>query len=261
VRSLVTVSSVVLDSIRSQLKSGMLPLPLTRSGLAGIGVRHQDELLTEAFEGLDTSGCVAAIEAVLSERAQKAEAPELVWTGPEGTTMVARDTSVVLRALFESAEECVIVAGYRFDHPEEVLRPLHATMKERKVSARIFIDIDQIGGQTLVPSEHLAKHCGRFLTENWPFGDPLPRLFYDRRAIVPPPPYCSMHAKCVVVDGKRAFVSSANFTDRGQERNIEVGVLIENPRFALQLAQQWDGLIQSGLVGEYAPPALLLSRH
>jgi phosphatidylserine/phosphatidylglycerophosphate/cardiolipin synthase-like enzyme len=60
-----------------------------------------------------------------------------------------------------------------------------------------------------------------------------------------------MHAKCVVVDGKRAFVSSANFTDRGQERNIEVGALIDDPRFAMQLAQQWDGLVQSNIVGEY----------
>ncbi len=32
-----------------------------------------------------------------------------------------------------------------------------------------------------------------------------------------------LHARCVVVDRARAFVSSANFTQRGQERNIEVG--------------------------------------
>lgn len=50
-------------------------------------------------------------------------------------------------------------------------------------------------------------------------------------------------------------MSSANFTDRGQERNIEVGVLIDDARFAIQLAQQWDGLVRSGLVGEYSPTA------
>jgi phosphatidylserine/phosphatidylglycerophosphate/cardiolipin synthase-like enzyme len=124
-------------------------------------------------------------------------------------------------------------------------------MKARTISVRIFIDIDQVAGKDVSPVAHLAEHCGRFFSENWPFGEPLPRLFYDRRAITPPPPYCSMHAKCVVVDGKRAFVSSANFTDRGQERNIEVGVLIDDPRFAMQLAQQWDGLAKAGIVGEY----------
>jgi phosphatidylserine/phosphatidylglycerophosphate/cardiolipin synthase-like enzyme len=66
-----------------------------------------------------------------------------------------------------------------------------------------------------------------------------------------PSPYCRRHAKCVVVDGKRSFVSSANFTDRGQERNIEVGALIDDSRFATQLAQQWDGLVKDGIVGEY----------
>ncbi|MCA9609924.1 MAG: hypothetical protein KC619_30215, partial [Myxococcales bacterium] len=87
-----------------------------------------------------------------------------------------------------------------------------------------------------------------FLDENWPFGAPYPELYYDKRAIVPPPPYSILHAKCVVVDGQRAFVSSANFTKQGQERNIEVGVLLEDPAFARHLAQQWMSLIQADLV-------------
>jgi phosphatidylserine/phosphatidylglycerophosphate/cardiolipin synthase-like enzyme len=56
-----------------------------------------------------------------------------------------------------------------------------------------------------------------------------------------------------VVDGVKAFVSSANFTQRGQERNIEVGVLIEDPSFASYLAAQWLGLIDAQLVGEHDP--------
>ncbi len=55
----------------------------------------------------------------------------------------------------------------------------------------------------------------------------------------------------MVVDGVRAFVSSANFTQRGQERNIEVGVLIEDPSFAGYLAGQWLGLIDAGIAGEH----------
>jgi phosphatidylserine/phosphatidylglycerophosphate/cardiolipin synthase-like enzyme len=60
-----------------------------------------------------------------------------------------------------------------------------------------------------------------------------------------------MHAKCGVVDRARAFVSSANFTQRGQERNIEVGVLIADPSFASYLAGQCLGLVEGGLVGEW----------
>jgi phosphatidylserine/phosphatidylglycerophosphate/cardiolipin synthase-like enzyme len=101
------------------------------------------------------------------------------------------------------------------------------------------------------PSVYLSRHFDRFFVESWPFGVPRPRVYYDKRALQPGPPYCSMHAKCVVADGARAFVSSANFTQRGQERNIEVGVLIDDLGFASFLGGQWLGLIDSGLVAEY----------
>jgi len=58
----------------------------------------------------------------------------------------------------------------------------------------------------------------------------------------------NQHAKCIVVDDREALVTSANFTDRGQTRNIEVGVLIEDSRFASRLAGQWRGLVETGLV-------------
>ena len=55
----------------------------------------------------------------------------------------------------------------------------------------------------------------------------------------------------MTVDGLQAFISSANFTQRGQDRNIEAGVLIQDPTFAQHLARQWHGLIESGTVAEY----------
>jgi phosphatidylserine/phosphatidylglycerophosphate/cardiolipin synthase-like enzyme len=51
-------------------------------------------------------------------------------------------------------------------------------------------------------------------------------------------------------------VSSANFTQRTQEQNIEVGVLIDDASFASFasfLAGQRLGLIEAGIVGEYVP--------
>ena len=58
----------------------------------------------------------------------------------------------------------------------------------------------------------------------------------------------SLHAKCVVVDEARALVTSANFTFSGQQRNIEMRVLIEDASLATRLVQQWRALIDSGLV-------------
>lgn len=123
-------------------------------------------------------------------------------------------------------------------------------MKGHGVEAFFFVEIDQIK-PGVKPDDHLKAQLGGFLRDNWPFGEPRPRIHYDKRSLKPGPPWCSLHAKCLVVDGRRAFVSSANFTQRGQERNIEVGVLVEDAGFARSLAGQWMGLVGGQLAGEY----------
>jgi phosphatidylserine/phosphatidylglycerophosphate/cardiolipin synthase-like enzyme len=57
----------------------------------------------------------------------------------------------------------------------------------------------------------------------------------------------ALHAKCVVVDDRMAFVSSANFTEAAQQRNIEAGVLMTNPQFARSLRTQFEVLVSHGL--------------
>jgi phosphatidylserine/phosphatidylglycerophosphate/cardiolipin synthase-like enzyme len=57
-----------------------------------------------------------------------------------------------------------------------------------------------------------------------------------------------MHAKCIVVDGTRCFVSSANFTQSGQARNIEVGVLIEDRNLAASIQDQFESLVTQGIL-------------
>ena len=118
--------------------------------------------------------------------------------GPEAPAGAARDTAVVLRSLFEKARESVILAGYSFDHAEDVLTPLYTAMRDHGVSAAFFVDIPQLERHS---DAHVARAFKRFLAESWPFGEPRPRLFFDKRALKPGPPWCSIHAKCVVVDG------------------------------------------------------------
>ena len=98
------------------------------------------------------------------------------------------------------------------------------------------------------PEAYGQEALGAFINDNWPFGVPYPELFCDKRALRRGPPWCSLHAKCVAIDGERALVSSANFTERGQDRNIETGVLLHDPVFASQLERQWLSLVEAGLV-------------
>ena len=56
----------------------------------------------------------------------------------------------------------------------------------------------------------------------------------------------SLHAKCVVVDRKHVFISSANFTEAAQERNVEVGRLVHSPNLGEQLTRYFETLISQG---------------
>jgi phosphatidylserine/phosphatidylglycerophosphate/cardiolipin synthase-like enzyme len=55
-----------------------------------------------------------------------------------------------------------------------------------------------------------------------------------------------LHARYIVVDGVKVFISSANFTEAAQLRNIEVGVLIESAATANQVSTFFTGLVNAG---------------
>ncbi|MDH3726455.1 MAG: DISARM system phospholipase D-like protein DrmC [Myxococcales bacterium] len=248
--NLTEVGAATLERLRQAIANNRLKTPLTRTSLVGFGIRHQLDVLSASLSGHSRLACIAIIDVALAERRKyDRPSPELVWTGPEGGSATARDTAVVLRELFQSAADHVILAGYSFTHAQRVLAPLHEVMRDRGARATFFVDFKQPERATEPPEAYAEQQLSRFVAENWPFGAPYPELYYDLRAIESPPPYSILHAKCVVVDSKRAFVSSANFTMQGQERNIEVGVLLDDSRFAEHLARQWMGLVQARKVG------------
>ena len=71
---------------------------------------------------------------------------------------------------------------------------------------------------------------------------PLSPFCRPRSSVPGDRPYkaASLHAKCIVVDKGLAFVSSANFTEAAQTKNIEVGVLIRSPAFARRLSEHFE---------------------
>lgn len=76
-------------------------------------------------------------------------------------------------------------------------------------------------------------------------------LYYDPRSLsLNGTEKATWHAKVVVVDEETSFVTSANFTEWAQQRNVEAGVLIQNAAFGRQLCQQFEALVQSRAVLE-----------
>jgi phosphatidylserine/phosphatidylglycerophosphate/cardiolipin synthase-like enzyme len=151
--------------------------------------------------------------------------------------------------LFERAQRYVILAGYDFTNGSSLLEPLWFAMRDRHVDVRLFIHIEQVDGDVQDAKAYGDDAVRAVVGRIWPFGEPRPRVYYDARALVPRPRF-NMHAKCVVVDGECALITSANFTLRAHEQNTECGVLLEDPTFALHLSRQWLGLIDGRLVIE-----------
>jgi hypothetical protein len=215
---LTSVPTVELERFAAACERGRLGFPLSTLALGSHGFERFSDFI-DTLNPLGAAGVVSVLRAVLSER-QGRTRPELVWTGPEGRGSAARDTAVVLAGLFAQATQRVLLAGFAFDHAESVLRPLHETLA-RGVAVRVFAD-DAV--------------ASTFLAEHWPFGPPFPEVY----GFVPAAGvFASLHAKCVVVDGRWVLATSANFTDRGQSRNVEVGVLNDDVALAEALERQF----------------------
>lgn len=250
----VALSNVSLPDLRTVLHAvtGEVPCPLTKQALSALGLTHAADNLVIALADCDEVGVRTALQVAIAERIHRPRPVlDLVWTGPAAKGTVSRDTAVVVRELFRRAQNSVLVGGFRFDHGESLFKPLYRSMKDRGVSATLFLDIE---GTAEVPAKaevYAKASVTAFFKENWPFGDPVPIVYYDPNTARPGPPWVSLHAKFIVVDASKTLITSANFTDRGQTRNIESGVLVEDVAFARQVATQWTGLVDAGHVTRF----------
>lgn len=176
---------------------------------------------------------------------------ELVWTGPEESGAETRDTGVVLRELFGGAERRVLVAGYAVHQGPQVLDVLAERMDALpELDVKMFLNVPRAYGDTTAADALVYEFAKRFRTEVWP-GQRRPVVYYDPRSVEVSEPgrkRAVLHAKCVVADDKKAFVTSANLTEAAQVRNIEVGVLLHDSALARTLAAQLESLVAHGHV-------------
>ncbi len=172
-----------------------------------------------------------------------------MWSGPEEGGSASRDTSVVVRELFEQARHRVLIAGFAVYQGHRVFKVLAERMDaDAALAVTMFLNVERPQHDTSSEAEIVKGFAERFAKKEWP-GKRVPAVYYDPRAVEPSArgkKRSSLHAKCVLVDDLRALVTSANFTEAAQERNIEAGVLVGSPSFTVALRSQFDGLVAAG---------------
>ncbi len=261
------VSTDDLRQLAAAISDSHFSLPLTQTSLSFQGFGHLVPVLTPFF-GLAREPLLALVHSVLAERRRfLGKKLDLVWSGSDAGMSYARYTKIVVPELIGSARHRVTVAGYSFDGGAGVFEALHMAMNERNVAVRFFLDIKQLcerleqrlqadkqrharldplrQAKAAGPEQYAREVLSVFRELYWPYEGKAPDLFYDPRT-ADRRVFASLHAKCLIVDDERVLITSANFTGRGQERNIEGGALFHDRGYAGALEHQWNNLVESG---------------
>ncbi len=247
-------SAATLRRLAAALRSGQLAAPVTRLALSMTAPCPEPlsvELQRLSDEGMSPTHLALLLDAAADTANAKLAAEsnfELVWTGPESTVSRSRDTAVVVAELFSLAVRSVLVSTFVIRDGQRVLAPLAARLDEIPgLTARLFVHVGRSWKDTRDESEILREFADRLAGE-WP-GARRPEVFYDPRTLSSDEQTrASWHAKCVLVDDEISFVTSANFTEWAQQRNVEAGVLVRSRHFTHQLRAQFDALVQTRAV-------------
>jgi phosphatidylserine/phosphatidylglycerophosphate/cardiolipin synthase-like enzyme len=247
-----------LPPLIAGLRSGRLTLPAAAAVIERLLGHTGSAEITDALEqfhrlGFSEAQIAVALDLVCQDRRRRPrleEAINLVTSGPDAPGIANRDTRVVVRELFANAERSVLVAGYAVHQGQSVFEALADRMAALPaLNVRFVLEIQRGPGHTTLPILLVRRFADRFRNKQWPNDRPLPQLFFDPRSLDPSSHERSaMHAKCIVVDGLKLFISSANFTEAAQHRNLEVGLLIHSPSLAQNLATYFDTLIAHRLL-------------
>ena len=254
--SLHLLSPNELRSLAGAFRTGRIDTPCSSSSLARYVSEPILDQVAGALEematvGYSAAGIAYALDLLADARSnipKLDDVVQLVMSGPQIAGFERRDTSVVVSDLFRNARESVLIAGYAVYQGRRVFSELAKRMDELPgLDVRMFLDISRKPGDTSIPGAIVQQFVQRFRSEEWPNESRLPKVFYDPRALSPDwHERASMHAKCVVADGRSVFVSSANFTEAAQERNVEIGLLIESVTAARRINHFFTALADTG---------------
>jgi phosphatidylserine/phosphatidylglycerophosphate/cardiolipin synthase-like enzyme len=226
-----------LRALATSVRSGRVSTPYSALSLQRIVGEHAAESVSRKLELLSASGmssealslCLELTADALSSRPPLEDLVDLVTTGPEAGGLANRSTAVVVSELFRGAEHSVLIAGYAVYQGQKVFQALGEHMMQHpELDVRMFLDVPRKQGDTSSADGLIARFVQQFKSSQWPSGMPFPNLYCCEQLMTPNGKPGSLHAKCIVVDGEHVFVSSANFTEAAQQRNIEVGLLIRS---------------------------------
>ena len=149
----------------------------------------------------------------------KVESVEIVSTTPVSFRTKNRKTYPVLKEMITSAQKNITLTGYSIsDHFDDLLDLIHLKSKQG-ITVELFLN-------NYNETKHIFKDINisnRSFFKVYSFSG----IDGDEMA--------SLHAKTMIVDEHKVFISSANLSYHGMVSNIEIGVMIDSKTKALQV--------------------------
>ena len=248
------LSATSLSSLASSLREGALSSGITSNALQQIAGNRATELeqcLRNLLSDSSTTSQVARLVEAVAQTRQHVGGPslliDLVLSGPDVPGVPTGDTAATMRALIEDATSEILLIGYAVHNGQQLFAPLAAKMLRTPLLRVGFcLDIGRKPTDTSLASEIVRRFAREFRSKHWPW-PALPELYYDPRSLEQSTDKrSSLHAKCVIVDRRVALITSANFTEAAQQRNIEVGLLVKHVPVVQRLAGYFEALQKSG---------------
>ena len=241
------------------LESGLLAPPYTpvaiRSTLGGIG--DQDQLICE-LQGWERAGisgeAAAAWITSLEEVSSRFPPASLVWTGPKARGLHSRSTRQVFEQLVRDAKESILISSYTYFDGPEAFKVLASQMDQRpSLRVTVLLNINRARFGSKSDGEVVQRFADRLWNEDWP-GKERPAVHYDPRSLSSGGPKGILHAKAVIADAEKLFVTSANLTAAAMDWNIEIGVLLRDRAIAQTAMAHFQALIDQGLLRRLPEP-------
>jgi phosphatidylserine/phosphatidylglycerophosphate/cardiolipin synthase-like enzyme len=166
------------------------------------------------------------------------EIVEIVWTGPEPSDTRFRHTEQAILEVVNTAANRLTIVSYAVYRIPRIRDALIAAAG-RGVRIKLIVETpNRIEGQgeydcLLALGGNVASACTVYY---WP---------QENRAKDDNGKIGILHVKCAVADGKRMFLSSANFTEYAFTINMELGLLVTGGKLPSQVERHFGALIQN----------------
>jgi phosphatidylserine/phosphatidylglycerophosphate/cardiolipin synthase-like enzyme len=245
-----TLPTEQLAALREAIQNRWISLSTSPSLLANYVGGHAGKVAEElrhlAEQGFDETQVAILLRTAHSSRCVQSRddiSADLVLSGPDVPGVPTAATDAVVTSLFLRAKHEIIIAGYAFHQARAILEPLANRMQESSsLKVVLHVDISRGFTDTSTSESIVLRFAQEFWKKHWPW-KPRPGVWYDPRALeMNREERACLHAKFIAIDRDTVLITSANFTEAAQKRNIEAGLLFRSPARARQLTGYFEAL-------------------